>query len=188
MFLRGRGTDRSSSLLLITGGVRSGKSAFAQRRVELSSARRRVMLATGVAIDAEMRRRIARHRRARGAGWRTLEIPRELPDRIPPSLLRPGTCFLLDCLATWSTNLILQKQSNVRIESRLDRFLDRIETAGADLICVTNEVGAGVVPTTPLGRRFQDLLGRLNQRAARRADQVIWMVSGLPVWVKGGDR
>ncbi len=188
MFLRGEGTREESSsssrLVLITGGARAGKSRFAQSLAEQGTYRRRLFLATAVACDPEMRRRIAKHRRERNGLWKTVEEPSRLPERIPSQFLQKGSLLLLDCLPTFVTNLMLSGFSEKRIEGRTRRLLRAIRRPGVTTLLVSNEVGFGLVPENPLGRRFRDLLGTLNQQAARSADEVYLLVAGLPMRVK----
>ena len=171
-------------LILITGGARAGKSRFAQSLAESGPYRRRLFLATAVACDPEMRRRIARHRRERDGLWKTLEEPVKLPERIPQRFLKRGSLLLLDCLPTFATNLMLAESSEPRIVRKVRSLLKACRKPGVTTLVVSNEVGLGVVPPSPLGRRFRDLLGILNQEIARSADEVHLLVAGLPVRVK----
>lgn len=174
----------SPRLVLITGGARAGKSTFAQSLAEEGRYRRRLFVATAVACDAEMRRRIAVHRRSRDGLWKTVEEPLRLPERIPSQFLTQGSLLLLDCLPTFATNLLLAGHSEKKIAARLDTLLNACRKPGVTALLVTNEVGLGIVPDNPLGRRFRDLLGLLNQRAAAAADEVYLLVAGLPMRVK----
>jgi len=194
MFLRREGTR----LILITGGARAGKSQFAQSLAEAGAYQRRLFLATAVACDAEMKSRIARHRRSRNglcaearggasssAGrWKTVEEPIRLPERIPAQFLRNGSLLLLDCLPTFVTNLLLAKVSEKQIEARVRRLLRACRRPGVTALMVSNEVGLGLVPENSLGRRFRDLLGTVNQQVARSADEVYLLVAGIPMRVK----
>jgi adenosylcobinamide kinase/adenosylcobinamide-phosphate guanylyltransferase len=170
---------------LIIGGARSGKSRFAQSLG--ANARRAFYIATARAEDAEMEARIAEHRHQRPAHWCTIEAPLDIAGAVERCR---GTCdfVLLDCLTVWLSNFCWEH----RAESERD-----IETAAlaevalvatiaieTDVVIVTNEVGCGIVPETRLGRFFRDLQGRINQEAARLADQVILVVAGIPVIVK----
>jgi adenosylcobinamide kinase/adenosylcobinamide-phosphate guanylyltransferase len=177
-------------IILVTGGARSGKSAFAE---ELAGSGNVVCVATGEECDEEMAERIARHRRRRPAGWITIETRLELGKALAaaPS---GASAVLVDCLATWTSNyLILLDESEgagwlrrvAELEERLtEELLACIRTAREaawDLILVTNEVGYGVVPPTPLGRVFRDMLGRINRAAAAEADSVFMVVAGMAV-------
>lgn len=182
MFPRGRGTE--SRFILVTGGARAGKSRFAQALGEQAPARRRFHLATGVACDREMASRIARHRRSRNGRWTTLEEPVHLPERLPRRFLAPGSLILLDCLPTFLTNLILQKQSDSGILRQAGSLFAALRRPGVTAVVVSNEVGLGIVPEHELGRRFRDLLGKVNQKAAQAADEVYLLVAGIPVRLK----
>jgi adenosylcobinamide kinase/adenosylcobinamide-phosphate guanylyltransferase len=182
-------------LVLITGGARSGKSAFAQR---LAAARGGTVLylATAVAVDAEMAERIARHRADRPAEWTTVEAPTGAARAIGAAL-GDQRAVILEDLATLVANHLVGPGHAVpndrplelaEVEARISTELDELFAAypswGADLVVVTNEVGMGVVPAYPLGRAFRDLLGRANQRVAARADEVYLLVAGLPLRLK----
>ena len=197
MFLRGRGTGRASSsrgdevfvltgprIVLITGGARSGKSRFALRLADEISCPRRLFVATAVACDAEMKGRIRRHRRERNGLWRTLEEPVHLPERLSRSGLSAGDLLLFDCLPTFVTNHLLAHSTSSQIRRRVRWFFDWCRRRKLIAVCVTNEVGFGIVPDHPLGRRFRDLLGAINQEAASAADEVYLLVAGLPVRLK----
>lgn len=173
-----------SRLILVTGGARAGKSRFAQRLVERGPFRRRLFVATAVACDEEMAARIARHRGSRNGLWSTLEEPTQLPARIPKKFLAPGGAILFDCLPTFLTNLLLEGLPESAIRSRMGRVLRACQKPGLTALFVTNEVGLGIVPEHPQARKFRDLLGTVNQQAARAADEVYLLVAGLPVRVK----
>ena len=173
-----------SRLVLITGGARAGKSRFAQSLAEQGKYNRRLFLATAVACDPEMKSKISRHRRERNGRWKTVEEPLRLPERIPAQFLKAGSLLLLDCLPTFVTNLLLSKSSGKQIEGRVRRLLRACRRPGVTALVVSNEVGFGLVPENPLGRRFRDLLGAVNQQAARSADEVYLLVAGLPIRMK----
>lgn len=173
-----------SRLVLITGGARSGKSRFALRLAERGNGGPRLFVATAVGCDADMRRRIARHRRERDARWATLEEPARLPERLPARHLSPGGILLFDCLPTFVTNLLLSKKSHSSIRSKVRAVLRVCRRPGVTALFVSNEVGLGLVPDHPLGREFRDLLGTVNQEVARAADEVYLLVAGLPVRIK----
>jgi adenosylcobinamide kinase/adenosylcobinamide-phosphate guanylyltransferase len=163
---------------LVLGGARSGKSRYAESLIKGFSPPW-AYVATAEAGDDEMAARIKAHRARRGAEWRTVEAPRDLAAALAACRRMP---VLVDCLTLWLSNLMLA-------EADIDTEVERLETvlaaAAAPVVMVANEVGSGIVPDHPLGRRFRDLQGTLNQRLAAGADRVVLMVAGLPLAVKG---
>ena len=174
----------SKRLTLVLGGVRAGKSRYAQR---LAQAGQRVLVAaTAEAGDAEMAARIQAHRAERPAHWDTLEEPLDLATSLARRLPDFDT-VLLDCLTLWVSNLLLQggeRQARPDIEAEAKRLLRHYEKGDASWIVVSNEVGLGVIPANELARSYADELGRVNQIYAEAADDVILMVAGLPVTIK----
>ena len=166
-----------SHITLVLGGARSGKSRYAERLLTRHPAPWNY-IATGQAFDDEMRKRIIEHRARRTDGWRTIEVPIDIARALAEDAARPA---MVDCLTLWLTNLMLGGHDIPGATSALETALDRRE---APTILVSNEVGLGIVPGTPLGRAFRDAAGLLNQRTAARADHVLFMVAGLPLTVK----
>ena len=140
--------------------------------------RRRVLVATAEPLDGEMRARIARHRADRGAGWRTLEEPL-VPGRALADIERGGEAdvVVIDCLTLWLSNLVHRERD---ADEAIAALLDAIGGTTLPLVLVSNELGFGLVPETPLGRRFRDVHGRLNQRMAGACERVELVVAGLP--------
>lgn len=167
--------------LLVTGGARSGKSRHAQR-VAQSLGPERIFIATATRTDADMARRIERHRADRGAGWTTVEEPLE----VAPLLAR-GPVVLLDCLTLWLSNCMLRDPDPARLERAFDELVDAIARAPHHVILVTNEVGFGVHPATALGRAFRDHAGFLAQRVAQVCDRVVLMCAGIPIELPPGN-
>jgi adenosylcobinamide kinase/adenosylcobinamide-phosphate guanylyltransferase len=175
-------TDRKS-VTLVLGGVRSGKSRWAQ---ELAAKAARVAyVATAQPLDAEMVEKIRRHREERPNHWQTFEEPLQLGQL----LTRHAAVFdvmLIDCLTIFVANLLETVESDpLSIERHIAGFLDALCVSPASVVLVSNEVGSGVVPPYPAGRRFRDALGELNQRVAAIADNVVLLVAGLPLALKG---
>ena len=171
-------------LTLIIGGARSGKSRFAQT---LSVGPRIVYLATGNPSDAEMADRIARHRRDRPTHWLTIEEPLEIASAVERHAPQCD-CLLIDCLTLWLSNLSWEHRDSAAdtLHQCAAAQLARISAASAacHVVIVTNELGCGLVPESPLARAFRDLQGWMNQEVARAADCVYHVVAGIPVAIK----
>lgn len=165
---------------LVLGGARSGKSARAQQLAECAN-ESRVYVATAEALDAEMADRIMRHQADRGNGWRTVETPLDIVDELERHNGKDDV-FLVDCLTLWLSNLMHHERN---IDAEADRLCACLQQLDFEVILVSNEVGLGLVPDTPLGREFRDAQGRLNQRVAAVCDIVEFVAAGLPVRLKG---
>lgn len=166
-------------VVLVTGGARSGKSRFAEARLaELAPGGPWRYLATAEAGDEEMRVRIARHRARRGDGWQTVEAPRQLA-----AALADGSASgaLVDCVTLWLTNLLIDGADDDELLAASEGVAAAARARRGPVVFVTNEVGAGIVPEHPLGRRFRDLAGLINQRLAAAADEVVLVAAGLPL-------
>ena len=190
-------------LIVILGGARSGKSAFAER-LAANSGRSVAFIATATAGDDEMRERIARHRASRPKGWHTLEEPLDLA-RAVHRAVELADVLLLDCVTLWLGNVLLresgrrEKDEEAEVEfhttgelfdevalKEIEALLSAVKLLGPNktLIVVSNEVGLGIVPAYPLGRLYRDTLGYVNQRLAQAADRVYLMVAGMAVDIK----
>jgi adenosylcobinamide kinase/adenosylcobinamide-phosphate guanylyltransferase len=176
-------------LILILGGARSGKSAYAEK-LAARLGRRVLYIATAEAGDAEMAERIKAHQLARPATWQTLAAPRQVSAALATITEQPDA-LLLDCLTLLVSNIILalEGEAPATVEAAVQAELAALIAAQTDLqaplIVVSNEVGLGLVPPYPLGRLYRDVLGRANQHLAGLANQVFFMVAGLPMTVKG---
>jgi adenosylcobinamide kinase / adenosylcobinamide-phosphate guanylyltransferase len=171
-------------IVLVTGGSRSGKSGFA---LSLAGERGepRVFLATAQAFDEEMESRIAAHRKARPADWGLVEEPLAVPGALRRALGDGAHVVLLDCVTIWMSNMLLaDERFGEREAARAAGELVGAARGGATTIIVTNEVGSGVVPDNALARRFRDCAGRANQLIAQAADEVYYLVSGIPLKIK----
>lgn len=164
---------------LVLGGARSGKSHRALELVPDARGGRRTFIATAEALDDEMGERIARHRAERGAGWDVVEEPIDVAGEVRR---RAGGAILVDCLTLWLSNLM---HRGLSVEPETERLLDSVRATTGTLVLVSNEVGLGLVPDTPLGRAFRDEQGRLNRRLAAACDRVELVVAGIPLTVKG---
>jgi adenosylcobinamide kinase/adenosylcobinamide-phosphate guanylyltransferase len=175
-------TSSSKSITLVLGGVRSGKSHYAQNLV--TGGGRIAFIATAEALDAEMQQRINRHREERPASWATLEAPIALEDAIQHCSDKFDT-VLVDCLTLWTSNLMAVEESDVdRIFARADHLCASLTQVTSSVVLVSNEVGSGIVPMSDDGRLYRDLLGGVNQRVAAVADRVLLLVAGYPLTVK----
>lgn len=166
--------------IMVIGGARSGKSGYAESLAPAGT-HSRVYIATADenANDEEMRTRIARHRRSRGTGWKTVNAPINLGDAINEHA-RPGAFILVDCITLWLCNVMDHMTSTNAMED----LLQAIEQTQATLVMVSNEVGTGIVPENSLARRFRDEAGRVNQQIAAACDEVTLIVAGLPLSLK----
>ncbi|WP_158944716.1 bifunctional adenosylcobinamide kinase/adenosylcobinamide-phosphate guanylyltransferase [Granulicella sp. S190] len=174
---------RQSSVTLVLGGVRSGKSRYAQQLAERES--RVIFLATAKVSDEEMRIKIDKHRGERPADWITIEEPLELV-KVIAQQGHECDVMVVDCLTIFAANLLeAEGEDRNAIEGRVDALYSALQAASCSVVLVSNEVGSGVVPAYPLGRRYRDLLGEINQSVARVADDVVLMVAGLPLALKG---
>ena len=168
---------------LVLGGVRSGKSRFA---LEIASRAFNVtFIATARASDDEMRRKIERHQSERPAHWRTREEPLQLAEAIS-SAQSGSEATVVDCLTLFAANLMDAYGDNrSAIDASIDELCSALRKSDGKIVLVSNEVGSGIVPEYAAGRQFRDLLGEMNQRVAAVADNVVLMIAGLPVPIKG---
>jgi adenosylcobinamide kinase / adenosylcobinamide-phosphate guanylyltransferase len=165
------------TVTLVLGGARSGKSRYA----ESMAAGERHYVATAQAFDDEMRVRIQTHQLQRGAGWTTHEEHLALAPKLK-HIDGAGRFVLVDCLTLWLSNLMLAERDWTEPCAELLQTLGFMK---ADVVLVSNEVGLGIVPETPLGRRFRDAQGIVNQQVASQADTVVFVAAGLPLVLKG---
>ena len=161
--------------LLITGGIKSGKSSYALERANLLSGNK-IFLATAIPFDKEMEDRIIRHKEERGSEYITIEEPIEIQIHTKDNLI-------LDCVTVWMNNLFYKERED-EWENILESFLS---SNNDNIIIVTNEVGLGNVPMDPVARKYNEYLAAANKVIAASMDEVVLMVSGLPMWVKGAD-
>jgi adenosylcobinamide kinase/adenosylcobinamide-phosphate guanylyltransferase len=164
---------------LILGGARSGKSRFAENRINHAGGG--IYIATGRAWDEEMANRIELHKSSRGEIWQTIEEPLDLFGVLSACNRDGSKPVLVDCLTLWLTNLMLEDRD---IEAEFDRLCDLLPELDIPVLLVSNEVGFGIVPENAMARSFRDHAGRLHQRIAELADQVTLVVAGIPMSVK----
>jgi adenosylcobinamide kinase / adenosylcobinamide-phosphate guanylyltransferase len=169
---------------LVLGGARSGKSTHAERLVAgtLFGAppQPAVYIATAEAGDVEMATRIMAHRARRGGHWTTIEEPLKLAEALEAAAVHRQP-VLVDCLTLWLSNLM---HVGADVDDVTDQVLRILDGYVAPVVFVSNELGLGLVPETPLGRSFRDAMGRLNMAVADRADRVLFMAAGLPLTMK----
>ena len=182
-----------SSIHLVLGGIRSGKSAYAERlAAEIAGPEPVLYVATGTAVDAEMEERIQRHRQRRPQNWQTIEAPLNPAGALQDHWQTVDVCavLLLDSMDVWVSNLMLQHETTPRMElearivGAVRRLADYVRELDHHAVVVSSEVGYSLIATTSMGRQFQDLLGTVNQAMAEAADQVTMVVAGLPVAIK----
>jgi adenosylcobinamide kinase/adenosylcobinamide-phosphate guanylyltransferase len=179
------GIPAKFKVALILGGARSGKSRYGLSLAESLPAPR-LFLATGEARDAEMVARINAHQAERGAGWETREVPLELPEAVSDGQGQRYGAILVDCLTMWLANLMLREDPSAEgLESAGRRLLALLDRVATPTIFISNEVGLGIVPESPLSRQYRDWLGWLHQQVAQAADLVVLVVAGLPLTLKG---
>jgi len=180
--------------VLILGGARSGKSRFASEMAE-RLAGKVLFVATGEALDEEMRQRIEEHKRNRPSSWRTVEVPTGVGRRIGEEV-GDAQVVIVDCLTLLVSNVIghcgddpeqvSAELMQERLNTEIDELIRCIDGSTATFILVSNEVGMGLVPESRLGRFYRDLLGKVNQILAEHADEVYFMLGGIPVSLKKG--
>jgi adenosylcobinamide kinase/adenosylcobinamide-phosphate guanylyltransferase len=177
-------------LILVLGGARSGKSAYAQRLAQVLGGEQVLFVATAEAGDEEMAQRIARHQQTRPLAWQTVEAPRQIGETLRASH-STARVVLVDCLSLLVSNALMPlgdmpglEAAEAVVREEVEGLLRLLEASPATWLVVSNEVGLGLVPETPLGRVYRDLLGQANQALAAQAQAVYLLVAGLAVEVK----
>jgi adenosylcobinamide kinase/adenosylcobinamide-phosphate guanylyltransferase len=177
-----------SKLTFILGGARSGKSSHAQKLAQ-ESGKSVTFIATAQALDEDMSVRIKKHQEDRPSSWVTLEIPLNIAEHLQTNPINTDV-VLLDCITLLVNNLFMpcvkddladEKGAMQAVQIEVDALLAFVSGQRQDWIVISNEVGLGVVPAHQMGRAYRDILGWANQRLAREAGQVCWMVAGIPV-------
>ncbi|OQA88897.1 MAG: Bifunctional adenosylcobalamin biosynthesis protein CobP [Lentisphaerae bacterium ADurb.Bin242] len=174
-------------IVLVTGGARSGKSSFSEKRV-LASGTKYVYIATAPVLDEEMKKRVGRHQARRaGDGWITIEEPLDLCRALSEAERLGADAALVDCLTLWINNRMYRDpefdEAKMAIET--EKLLEALKAFPGLAMLVINEVGLGIVPDTPLGRAFRDCSGRCGQLIAAEADEVWFCICGIPQKIKG---
>lgn len=172
---------KKSKFIFILGGASSGKSEFALKKC--GTTKPRVFVATGQPLDSEMTKRIHAHRGSRGPEWKTLEIPVNLAEWLRCDGPRYPV-VVVDCMTLWLSNLQREGLRTRQILSRIKDFPRAVRHVPGLVVAVSNELGLGLVPLDSTSRRFRDLSGQVNQLIAAAADEVYWVVSGIPIRLK----
>jgi len=168
-------------ITIVLGGARSGKSYYALKEASQIKGKK-AFIATAEALDEEMRARIAKHKKERGNNWDTYEEPLHIATLID-KIKGTYDVILIDCLTLWVSNIM---HIDLDITEEIEKLVSVISSVSSEsLYIVSNEVGLGLVPDSPLGRAYRDNLGRLNRKVAQAATDVIFMVAGIPLKVKG---
>ena len=178
------------SIILVLGGARSGKSSYAQE-LAAKIGGRVLYVATAEALDDEMAERIEEHRKSRPSSWKTVEAPDNVAAATADHV-GAADVVIVDCVTLLLCNIgdedIGVEEWKSRAAGELEALVALAESTGAHFIVVSNELGLGLVPPYPLGRGFRDVVGWANQMLARRADEVYFLVAGIPVALKREDR
>jgi len=179
----------SSQITLLLGGARSGKSSYAQSLAE-ATGKSVTFIATAQALDEEMSLRIHKHRAERPAGWKTLEIPLDIASHAQQI---KSDLVILDCITLLASNLLMQfvkddlvdeSRYTPALQKEVNGLITMIRKQEQEWIIISNEIGLGLVPAYQMGRVYRDGLGWANQRLAREAEKVIFIVAGIPTVIK----
>ncbi|MFN6991442.1 MAG: bifunctional adenosylcobinamide kinase/adenosylcobinamide-phosphate guanylyltransferase [Fervidobacterium sp.] len=165
-------------MILITGGIKSGKSNFALQMAK--NFKRRAFLATGVAFDEEMKTRIEKHKQERGSDFQTYEEPVEVP-KVLKVIENEYDVVVFDCLTTYLGNLMYY---NLEVQSYIDDLISTLSTLKCEAIIITNETGWGIIPDNQLARQYVEMLGKINSKIANLSKEVYVMISGIGVKLK----
>lgn len=187
-------SHQDKKIILVTGGVRSGKSKFAQELISTIGKEVRY-IATAEAKDKEMEKRIRLHKQNRPCTWQTIEEPTNLEKYFNTEIKE---ITLIDCVTIWVSNLLLLNDNKGKeywesdkglkeVELKIDYFISSLKSYPCSVVLVTNEVGWGGIAMSPLGRAYQDILGWTNQKLASAADEIYFVVSGIPMKIKGSN-
>jgi len=166
--------------ILITGGIKSGKSRFALKLAREMGNGEKIFIATARPIDEDMEKKIEKHKEERGIDFKTIEAPIHLGNAL--SEVRHST-VVIDCFTLWLSNLFFELKEEEKLRET-DSFIEALNNFQGNVIIVTNEVGLGIIPADEISRRYQSELGSLNQRVAEICDEVYVLISGLPLRVK----
>jgi len=167
---------------LILGGIKSGKSKYAEQCAH-ASGKKVTIIATATAEDEEMRERILKHQQQRDNRWSLIEEPIQL-DHILEQHSNANNCLLIDCLTLWLCNL-LSLNNKATLQAHIDNFVIQVKQSSAQIIMVSNETSMGIIPMGELTRQYCDEAGKLHQQIAQHCDRVVLTIAGLPQFIKG---
>ncbi|MCM8785672.1 MAG: bifunctional adenosylcobinamide kinase/adenosylcobinamide-phosphate guanylyltransferase [Candidatus Omnitrophica bacterium] len=168
-------------IIFITGPVRSGKSRFAVK-IAKEKFKNVVFIATGKPIDDEMKERIKKHKESRPKEWKTIEEEIDIEN-----FIKNGNAYIIDCLTTWITNLIVNGYKEKEIIRKVEKLIENIRKTNSSAIIISNEVGWGIVPENKLARDFRDIIGNIHQIIVEKSDIFYLIVAGVPLKLKGGE-
>lgn len=169
-------------ITFILGGAKSGKSTYALMLAKKRT-QKAAFVATCQALDNEMKQRIRLHKKERPSDWQTFEEPYDILN-VLKKIGGKFDCIIIDCLTLLVSNLILSKEKNSSIEIKITEIIKYLKKIRASAIIVSNEVGLGIVPANRLARNFRDIAGSVNRIVSRDADEVLFMVAGIPLKIK----
>lgn len=185
MAICARGYFFMGKIIFVTGAARSGKSAFAVDAAKGISDKKVAFVATCRPQDAEMKARVAAHKKGRPYYWKTVECGDSLLEALK-GVGRGCKVVIVDCLTLFVSGLLMKRLTEKEIADEVKAAADFLSKAPYTAIVVSNEVGSGIVPKNRLARSFRDLAGSANQAIAKKADEAYLVVSGIPVRIKGG--
>lgn len=166
-------------IIFISGHVKSGKSRFAVE-FAMKNFKNVVFIATGRPVDDEMKERIKKHKESRPKKWKTIEEEINIEDYI-----EKGNDYILDCLTTWITNLLVNGYKEEDIIEKVKSLIEKIKKTNSSCVIISNEVGWGIVPENKLAREFRDIIGKIHQIIVEKSDIFYLMVAGVPLKLKG---
>lgn len=166
--------------ILITGGIKSGKSRFALQLTRDIETGEKIFIATARPIDKEMEDKIEKHKKDRGDDLKTVEAPIHLGDVL--RTINPSTA-VIDCLTLWLSNLFFEVNEEEKLRE-IEGLIGAVKEFTANVIIVTNEVGWGIIPGDEISRKYQSELGKLNQQVAEMCDEMYVIISGIPLRIK----
>lgn len=173
-------------LIFVTGGTRSGKSSYAQE-IAISIKKEKLFIATCIPEDDEMKERVRLHKLDRPSSWRTIEENKKLLQVIREET-KEDIVIIIDCLTLFISYFLMKGRKGDFIKAELEQIVETIKNGNATVIIISNEVGSSLVPENKLGRDFRDIVGFCNQIAAKDADEVFYVVAGIPIKIKGDSR